>query len=212
MGRTASVRPILYHEMRRVSHTSGLSFYEESSQNNLDMIRRILVWIAITASAVFLGVLFTLFLGFRVTMSTGAMSPGIEENQQVLINRLTYRMMSPAAGDVVAYYPGGNQDTYPSISRVIATAGQTVQVADGRLLVNGIPYSNDPIYSDITYAGIAEQIVTLGEDECFVLGDNTAASEDSRSPGIGAIKENAIIGRVWLRLPHIGSKTGAQQE
>lgn len=194
--------------MRRVRHTSGLSFYEETSSANLDIIRRIVTWVLITAGAIGLGVAFTLYLGFRCAVSGDAMTPILADGQQVLVNKVSYRVTSPKAGDVIAYYPGGNEDTYPMVSRIVAVGKQTVQILDGRLLVNGTPYSDDPIYSDITYAGIAEQIVTLDEDEVFLLGDNTAASEDSRSAGIGAVRESDIIGQVWFALPGGGGSMG----
>lgn len=194
--------------MRRVRHTAGLSFYEETSQVNLDIIRNIVVWVVITAVAVFLGVVFTLYFGMRVTVSGNGMSPTLADRQQVLVSKLAYGMAAPHAGDVIAYYPGGNEDTAPVVSRIVATSGQTVQILEGRLLVDGIPYSNDPVYSEISYTGIAEQIVRLGEDECFLLGDNPAESEDSRSAGIGAVRESDIIGRVWFALPGGGGPIG----
>lgn len=197
--------------MRRVRHTSGLSFYEETSQVNLDIIWRIVTWVLITAAAVGLGVAFTLFLGFRCTVSGNAMSGVLEDGQQVLVSKVSFNLASPRAGDVIAYYPGGNEDTSPEVSRIVAIPKQTVQILDGRLLVNGIPYSDDPIYSGIAYAGIAEQVVTLGEDEYFVLGDNPAESEDSRSAGIGAIRETDIIGKVWFALPGGGGTIGTIQ-
>lgn len=194
--------------MRRVKHTSGLSFYEESSKVNLEIVRRVAIWTAITTGAILLGILFTVYLGFRCRMSGDAMLPEIADGQQVLVSKLAYTMSTPTAGDVVAYYPGGNEDTYPVVSRVVAVSGQKVQIVEGRLLVNGIPYSDDPIYSDIAYAGIAEQTVTLDKDEYFLLGDNTAHSEDSRSAGIGAIAESYIIGKVWFALPYGGGSMG----
>jgi signal peptidase I len=48
--------------------------------------------------------------------------------------------------------------------------------------------------------GIAENPVTLGEEEYFLLGDNREGSEDSRFVNIGNVKRDQIKGKVWLRL------------
>ena len=48
--------------------------------------------------------------------------------------------------------------------------------------------------------GIAEDGITLGENEYFVLGDNRNNSSDSRDPDVGAVSKRQIRGNVWLRL------------
>ena len=49
-------------------------------------------------------------------------------------------------------------------------------------------------------AGLAADMITLGEDEYFVLGDNRNDSTDSRDPSVGVIHKDEIIGRAWLRI------------
>ena len=49
-------------------------------------------------------------------------------------------------------------------------------------------------------AGIAEYPIELGEDEYFLLGDNRESSEDSRFAGIGNVKREQLVGKVWLKL------------
>lgn len=129
------------------------------------------------------------------------MEPGLISGQNVLVNRLSYRISSPKRGDVIAFYPGGNTDAHPYFKRVVAVPGDVVQILDGELMVNGVPDPDSDEYDKMEDAGIVEDPLTLGAGEYFVLGDNRNNSEDSRSAGIGAVKEATIIGRAWLSLP-----------
>ena len=87
----------------------------------------------------------------------------------------------------------------------MAIPGDTVQVVDGVLLVNGIPCALQESYSSIEDEGTAGNLITLEDEEYFVMGDNPQESEDSRSAGIGTVGEEDIIGTVWLALPGGGA-------
>ena len=52
----------------------------------------------------------------------------------------------------------------------------------------------------VSLAGLAENPITLGEDEYFLLGDNQNSSEDSRFSNVGNVKEDQILGKVWFRI------------
>ena len=102
---------------------------------------------------------------------------------------------------MIVFYPGGNEDAHPFVKRVAAGPGQTVQITDGTLLIDGVPAPGAENYDKIEDPGLAKNPVTLGEDEYFVLGDNRNNSEDSRSAGIGNVSGGDVIGRAWLSLP-----------
>ena len=70
--------------------------------------------------------------------------------------------------------PNGNKNSHCYIKRVVAVPGDTVEIKDGRLYVNGIRVVDD--YDKMAEAGIAQNPLTLGSDEYFVLGDNRNAS------------------------------------
>ena len=121
---------------------------------------------------------------------------------------LSYRVFSVGTNDVIAFYPGGNESVHPYIKRVAGMPGDTLQIENGILLINGFPaagQANDDLFED---AGVLESPLSLGEHEYFVLGDNHNNSEDSRNAGIGVVKSEYIIGKVWLVLDadsgHIG--------
>ena len=71
-------------------------------------------------------------------------------------------------------------------------------LTDGKILINGEETTDHIYVSDIEYAGEAEQPVELGKDEYFVMGDNHAASDDSRLPSIGAVTRDEIYGKAWF--------------
>ena len=81
------------------------------------------------------------------------------------------------------------------VKRVVGLPGETVQIVDGCLTING-EVIKDVTSITMTYAGIAAEPITLGEGEYFVLGDNREHSSDSRDPRIGIIQHEWIIGKV----------------
>ena len=108
---------------------------------------------------------------------------------------------------MIVFLPGGNQNAYYYVKRVVAVPGQKVQIIDGMLYVDGIPEENE-IYDKMEDAGIAENEIVLGADEYFVLGDNRNSSEDSRSGNIGPVGRETIYGKAWFHLSGGGDGMG----
>ena len=83
----------------------------------------------------------------------------------------------------------------------IGLPGETVQVVDGYVYINGSRLESD-IYGNerMDDPMAASQPITLGEDEYFVLGDNRNHSQDSRDPSVGEVKKDTIMGKAWGRI------------
>ncbi len=126
-----------------------------------------------------------------------SMKPVLESGDVVLMNRLSYDIGKPNRLDVVVFEREGQQ---PGIKRIIGLPGETVQIKNGSIYINGELLKAQDGLGEATIAGAAEYPVELGEDEYFLLGDNRESSEDSRFSGIGNIKRENLIGRVWLRF------------
>lgn len=98
--------------------------------------------------------------------------------------------------------PGPSEDKKASIhiKRVIALPGETVQIKDGQILINGEVYNEKDEFPAITNAGLASEPITVGKGQYFVLGDNRNNSEDSRHNGMGLVNSDRIVGKLWFTI------------
>ena len=91
------------------------------------------------------------------------------------------------------------ENTY-YIKRIIGLPGETVQIVDGYVYINGQKLDEHYGNEVMAEAGLAEEPVELGDDEYFVLGDNRNNSQDSRAANVGVIHRRDILGRAWVRI------------
>lgn len=147
------------------------------------------------------------FLGQRVSNAGDSMSPVLKNGDVVLINRIVYDARKPKRGEIIAFRPNGNENAHYCIKRVVGLPGETVQIKDGKVYIDGKVQKKNVYTSDLDFAGIAEKKLTLGETEYFVLGDNSAGSDDSRLADIGNVKREDIGGKVWF-VTNIGKNFG----
>ena len=173
-----------------------LHFAREKTGVNRLNVRGIVVWAVEILIVCMLAVFLVAAFGQRVSTAGDSMSPALKNGDVLLINRAAYHIKSPARGDIVAFRQEDNG--HYSVKRIVGLPGETVQIADGKVLIDGEEMAKDIYVSDIEYAGEAVQPVELGDDEYFVIGDNHAASDDSRLPGIGSISRTEIYGQAWF--------------
>lgn len=140
-----------------------------------------------------------------------SMEPTLNIDDTVIIDRLTYKIRDPKRYEVIAFYNEQvdaididdleANEVVPEISikRIIGLPGETVQIVDGRVHINGKELTDNNKYIVVPLPGIAERPIKLGPSEYFVLGDNSKVSEDSRYEKIGNINKNRILGRVWYK-------------
>ena len=157
------------------------------------------------------------YVGSRSEVIGHSMEPTLHDGESVWLDKLGYRFQDPARFDIVVF-PFQDSDTF-FIKRIIGLPGETVYIdPEGNIYIGTEEtlyvekdgsihneaelleenYGNDIIKESTR--GIAEEPVTLGEEEYFVMGDNRNNSQDSRAEGIGPINKDILEGRVVFRL------------
>ena len=135
-----------------------------------------------------------------VTMQESSMEPTISVGDRYFMNRVIYRVSSPKRGDVIVFRTNASDDAALHIRRVIGLPGETVQIVDGQILINGETYKEGRDFPVISNPGMASSPVTLESGEYFVLGDNRNNSEDSRYGSIGKVNKKYITGKLWFKI------------
>lgn len=182
-----------------MARKKGLTFYEKEKKINKSTIHEILSTLFYCGVAVFLAFVLVFSVGMKISMVGVSMEPALYNGQEVLINRFIYKITSPKRGDVIAFLPNGNQNSHYYLKRIVGLPGESIQIIDGYVYINGERLLEDE-YDKMADYGIAGNEIQLGSDEYFVLGDNRNMSEDSRSGNIGAVKKDTIAGKVWFHL------------
>ena len=186
-------------EENGMARKKGLTFYEKEKKINKSTIHEILSTLFYCGVAVFLAFVLVFSVGMKISMVGVSMEPALYNGQEVLVNRFIYKITSPKRGDVIAFLPNGNQNSHYYLKRIVGLPGESIQIIDGYVYINGERLPEDE-YDKMADYGIAGNEIQLGSDEYFVLGDNRNMSEDSRSGNIGAVKKDTIAGKVWFHL------------
>ena len=135
-----------------------------------------------------------------VTMQESSMEPTISVGDKFFMNRLIYKVSSPKRGDIIVFRTNASDDAALHIRRVIALPGETVQIADGMIIIDDRLYKEGKGFPNISNPGLAASPITLDNNEYFVLGDNRNNSEDSRYGDIGLINKRYIVGKLWFTV------------
>lgn len=137
----------------------------------------------------------------RTQVEGPSMENTLHDDDYLMVEKISYHLDALKRFDIIVFYPYGreNKEEY-FVKRLIGLPGETIQIKGEDIYINGEVieenYGKDPI----TYAGIAKEPITLGEDEYFVMGDNREISFDSRYEEVGILSKNNIGGKAILRV------------
>ena len=159
----------------------------------LQMVRDWLVELGETVlPAIVIAVLINLFLAQATRVYGSSMEPNLHTDQRLVVEKLSYRLHQPQRGDVVVLrLPERGPELL--IKRVIALPGETIEVRDGQVMINGAMLP-EPYLSQQTRGQYGP--VQVPEGHIFVMGDNRGASNDSRV--FGPVPQVRIVGRAWV--------------
>ena len=157
------------------------------------------------------------YVGCRSDVIGHSMEETLYDGESVWLDKITYRFQEPARYDIVVFPYQGSETNF--IKRIIGLPGETIYIdPEGRIYIG----TEDTLYIEKDGSihneaeqleedygreviqegkrGIAEEPLTLGADEYFVMGDNRNNSQDSRYETVGPISKDIIEGRVAFRL------------
>ncbi len=159
----------------------------------LRLLRNILICVA---AALLLSILITKFVAHHTSVDGSSMESTLHDGDQLIVQQLSYYFHDPERFDVIVF-PTRTEENY--IKRVIGLPGETVQIRDGQVYINGNLLTEDNYGNDLMQdPGTAADTIYLQADEYFVLGDNRNGSIDSRFPDVGLINKKDIKGKAWL--------------
>jgi signal peptidase I len=169
--------------------------------------------------ALVVAVIIKTFLVQAFFIESGSMRDTLVEGDRVMVNKLSYRFGEPQRGDIVVFDPPGGSpndgESFPAkvvrnisesiglsqpasefIKRVIATGGETIEIRDNQVLIDGSPLVEDYLADGMTMPNF--DAVTVPNNHVFVMGDNRTQSRDSRF--FGTIPEGDIVGRAFITV------------
>jgi len=168
-------------------------------------------WVESIIIAFVLAMIIRTFLVQAFKIPTGSMRTTLLEGDLILVNKFIYgakipfmdvnlpAARSPRRGDVVVFiYPENPKKDF--IKRLVAVAGETVEIKNGTIFVDGQPLL-DTVFSQRYYYNRGEfgqegQKIVVPKNSIFVLGDNSASSQDSRFWGF--VPRKNILGKAIL--------------
>ena len=186
------------HSRRKKRNVRKKKFQGFKIHLSVSAVTSVLKWIFKIALTCLLAFVAVWYFGQRVSTVGDSMKPVLQNGDVVLVNRIVYNATTPKRGDIIVFKPKGNENAHYYIKRIVGLPGETVEIIENNVYIDGEKLVEDYETTDIDNVGIVSEKIKLGSDEYFVLGDDRENSEDSRSADVGNVKRSYIYGKAWF--------------
>jgi len=157
--------------------------------------KEVIEWAKAITVAIFLAVIIRSFIFEIVVVEQSSMYPTLKETDKLCVIKVAYLIDGPQRGDIVIVKI---DDTTSYVKRVVAVGGETIEIKNSKVYINGSLLKEDYLVNGLEYGNYPA--VRVPDNSFFVMGDNRPASLDSREKDIGFIASNNIKGKVVFRL------------
>ncbi len=157
-------------------------------------------WVESIIIALILALIIRTFVIQAFKIPSGSMKPTLQEGDRILVNKFIYRFKEPQRGDVVVFiYPEDRKKDF--IKRLIAKGGETVEISNGYIIVDGKVVDDPQEIRNIYYYnsgdfGEVGKKTEVPKGQYYFLGDNSSSSKDSRYWGF--VEKKDILGKAIL--------------
>ncbi len=199
-----------YDELESIYQAGG---YEEEiepswGKNFLQALIEIVVYIFIILTSV---IVIRYFIIAPFSVDGSSMEPSLHDSELIIINKigytevLEYKIGEPERGDIVVIIPPNDTSKF-YVKRIVGLPTEKIEFTNGEVIIKNDAYPlgtrlDETYLSDANRytnppGGYRNKVVSLGDREYYVLGDNRSHSHDSRS--FGAVNKSNIVGKVWF--------------
>ncbi|MCH5287338.1 MAG: signal peptidase I [Christensenellaceae bacterium] len=186
-------------EVEKVQKTVEETSSDKKEKPKKTLGQEIIEWVVTLAIALVIAIVVRTYFFEPVRVDGNSMYPTLKHGEIMIVSKMDYQFGGePERFDVViCHYPGRGNTNF--VKRIVGLPGDTVELREGHLIVNGVIYAEKFLHERPTETFGP---ITVPEGQYFVMGDNRNNSNDSRRSEVGPLDREYIVGKVSAVLWH----------